>query len=209
MSSQVAASNAMLNNLNADENENKFLSFFLGNEEYGVEILRVREIIGLIDITPLPQMPSYVKGVINLRGKIIPVIELRAKFALDPKEYTEETCVIVVEVTEEDDERFHMGVIVDNVSEVIDIPRSNIDPAPKFGGAMNTSYILGMGKVKDKVLTLLDIDKVMSQSDLVGLAEAGRDNDVAPSTEAEVKAEGANDQASTTDASTTPQVQAA
>ena len=202
MSAQIAASNAMLNNLNAEENENKFLSFFLGNEEYGVEILQVREIIGLIDITPLPQMPDYVKGVINLRGKIIPVIELRAKFALDPKAYTEETCVIVVEVTEGDEDRFHMGVIVDNVSEVIDIPRNNIDPAPRFGGAMNTSYILGMGKVKDKVLTLLDIDKVMSQSDLVGLAEVGSHLDIPA-------AEATDDEASTADASATPQTQAA
>ena len=177
MTTQAEAANAMLTNASDDENENKFLSFFLGNEEYGVEILRVREIIGLIDITPLPQMPDYVKGVINLRGKIIPVIELRAKFGLDPKAYTEETCVIVVEVTEGDDDHFHMGVIVDNVNEVIDIPRSQIDPAPRFGGAMNTSYILGMGKVKNKVLTLLDIDKVMSQSDLVGLSQAGRQQD--------------------------------
>ena len=177
MTTQAEAANAMLTNASDDENENKFLSFFLGSEEYGVEILRVREIIGLIDITPLPQMPDYVKGVINLRGKIIPVIELRAKFSLDPKAYTEETCVIVVEVTEGDDDRFHMGVIVDNVNEVIDIPRSHIDPAPRFGGAMNTSYILGMGKVKNKVLTLLDIDKVMSQSDLVGLSQAGRQQD--------------------------------
>lgn len=201
MSTQAEAANAMLTNVNPDENENKFLSFFLGNEEYGVEILRVREIIGLIDITPLPQMPDYVKGVINLRGKIIPVIELRAKFSLDAKAYTEETCVIVVEVTEGDDDRFHMGVIVDNVNEVIDIPRSNIDPAPRFGGAMNTSYILGMGKVKNKVLTLLDIDKVMSQSDLVGLSQAGRQQD---STGTD-----AIDEAAAADTSTAPQAQAA
>lgn len=157
-----------------DANENKFLSFRIGREEFGVEILRVREIIGVIDVTPLPQTPAYVKGVINLRGKIIPVIELRAKLGLEPKEYTEETCIIVVEVSDGGDERFHMGVIVDSVSEVIDIPRDNIEPAPRFGSNLNTSYILGMGKVKEQVLILLDIDRVMTQADLTHIAEAAR-----------------------------------
>ncbi len=159
---------------NEQDDENKFLSFRLDNEEYGVEILRVREIIGIIGVTPLPQTPNYVKGVINLRGKIIPVIELRAKFELDSREYTEETCIIVVEVSDGGDERFQMGVIVDTVSEVIDVPRKVIEPAPRFGGALNTSYILGMGKIKDKVLILLDIDRVMSTSDLNTLAETSR-----------------------------------
>ena len=158
----------------ADANENKFLSFRIGKEEFGVEILRVREIIGVIDVTPLPQTPAYVKGVINLRGKIIPVIELRAKLGLEAREYTEETCIIVVEVSDGGDERFHMGVIVDSVSEVMDIPRENIEPAPRFGGNLNTGYILGMGKVKEQVLILLDIDRVMTQSDLSHLAEAAR-----------------------------------
>jgi purine-binding chemotaxis protein CheW len=154
-----------------DNNENKFLSFRLDREEYGVEILRVREIIGIIDITPLPQTPDFVKGVINLRGKIIPVIELRTKFGLQSKPFDEETCVIVVEVSDGGDERFQMGVIVDTVSEVLDIPRENIEPAPRFGGSLSTSYILGMGKVKDKVLILLDIDRVMTIADLNNLAE--------------------------------------
>jgi len=157
-----------------DANENKFLSFRIGKEEFGVEILRVREIIGVIDVTPLPQTPDYVKGVINLRGKIIPVIELRTKLGLESKEYTEETCIIVVEVSDGGDERFHMGVIVDSVSEVIDIPRDNIEPAPRFGNNLNTAYILGMGKVKEQVLILLDIDRVMTQADLHSLAETAR-----------------------------------
>lgn len=161
-------------------NENKFLSFRLGAEEYGVEILRVREIIGIIDITPLPQTPAYVKGVINLRGKIIPVLELRTKFGLEPKSYTEETCVIVVEVSDgHEGERFQMGVIVDTVSEVIDIARESIEPAPRFGGSLNTSYILGMGKVKDKVVILLDIDRVMTVTDMNTLAEAARGDSAA------------------------------
>jgi purine-binding chemotaxis protein CheW len=158
----------------SDANENKFLSFRIGREEFGVEILRVREIIGVIDVTPLPQTPAYVKGVINLRGKIIPVIELRTKLGLEPKAYTEETCIIVVEVSDGGDERFHMGVIVDSVSEVMDIPRESIEPAPRFGGSLNTSYILGMGKVKQQVLILLDIDRVMTHADLTSLAETAR-----------------------------------
>ena len=176
---QTVAANTLSDALrDSGEKENKFLTFCLGQEEYGVEILRVREIIGIIGITPLPQMPEYVKGVINLRGKIIPVIELRTKFALPSVEYTEATCVIVVEVSEDNDsDHFQMGVIVDSVSEVLDIDRDDIEPAPRFGSALKTEYILGMGKVSDedqeKVIILLDIDKVMTQEDLASLSSAG------------------------------------
>jgi len=150
-----------------DNNLNKFLSFKLGDEEYGVEILRVREIIGVLDITPLPQTESFVKGVVNLRGKIIPVIELRKKFGMPSIEYTEETCIVVVEVNDASaSEQFQMGVIVDSVREVQDIEKNQIEPAPKFGCALNTDYIMGMGKVNtaegEGVMILLDIDKVMS-----------------------------------------------
>lgn len=153
-------------------NENKFLSFRIGKEEFGVEILRVREIIGILGITPLPQTPAYVKGVINLRGKIIPVIELRTKIGLEPRDYTDETCIIVVEVSDGGDDRLSMGVIVDSVSEVIDIPRASIEPAPRFGGSLDTAYIQGMGKVREQVLILLDIDRVMSVRELDSLSEA-------------------------------------
>ena len=176
---QTAAANTLSDALGeSGDKENKFLTFCLGQEEYGVEILRVREIIGIIGITPLPQMPVYVKGVINLRGKIIPVIELRTKFALPSIEYTEATCVIVVEVSENNDsDHFQMGVIVDSVSEVLDIDRDDIEPAPRFGSALKTEYILGMGKISDddqeKVIILLDIDKVMTQEDLASLSSAG------------------------------------
>lgn len=159
------------------DNENKFLTFCLGQEEYGVEILKVREIIGIIGITPVPQMPDYVKGVINLRGKIIPVIELRSKFALPSVEYTEATCVIVVEVSGDNGaEQFQMGVIVDSVSEVLDIARDDIEPAPKFGDDLKTEYILGMGKVsegdREKVILLLDIDTVLTESEIVSIRGA-------------------------------------
>lgn len=169
----------------SNDNQDKFLSFCLGNEEYGLEILRVREIIGVLDITPLPQTASYVKGVVNLRGKIIPVIELRNKFAMPSVEYNEETCIIVVEVNDSASaDQFEMGVIVDSVREVKNIGRSMIEPAPKFGGALNTDYIMGMGKVTEgdhqKVLILLDIDRVLSAGATSQLAQVSRgDNDTA------------------------------
>ena len=165
-------------NKNSSGKEDKFLTFSMAEEHYGVEILRVREIIGLIDITPLPQTPNYVKGVINLRGKIIPVIELRTKFGMPSVDYTEETCVIVVEVMDaEASEKFEMGVIVDRVNEVFDINEANIEPVPRFGCSMNTDFIHGMAKVKmggqDRVIVLLNIDHVLTMEELNELNQQG------------------------------------
>ena len=151
-------------------NSSKFLTFRLGDEEYGLGILTVREIIGVIDITPLPQTPDYVKGVINLRGKIIPVMELRSRFGLAAVEYGEETCIIVVEVEDDaENAAFQMGIVVDTVSEVLDIAQDRIESAPKFGCKLDTDFIMGMGKARDRVITLLDVDAVLSRSDLAGL----------------------------------------
>jgi purine-binding chemotaxis protein CheW len=144
----------------------KYLTFMLAGEEYGLEILKVREIIGLMDITKVPQTPDFVEGVINLRGKVIPVIDLRAKFGLDRTEYDEETCVIVVDVG------MLMGIIVDTVQEVHDIVAEDIEPPPRLGGAVDTSFILGMGKVNDSVKILLDIDKVLTSDELVAISAA-------------------------------------
>lgn len=138
----------------------KYLTFILAEEEYGLEILKVREIIGIMDITAVPQMPHFVKGVINLRGKVIPVIDLRLKFGLEPAEYTEETCVIVVDVGS------LTGIIVDTVQEVLDIKGDQIDPPPPLGATVDTSFVLGMGKVKDDVKILLDIEKVLNAEEL-------------------------------------------
>ncbi len=135
----------------------KYLTFSLADEEYGVEILKVREIIGVMDITSVPQMPTHVKGVINLRGKVIPVVDLRLKFGMPPAEYTDATCIIVVDVGA------LMGIIVDTVQEVLDIDGQHIDPPPPLGGAVDTTYVMGMGKVKDSVKILLDIDKVLNE----------------------------------------------
>lgn len=141
----------------------KYLTFMLDDEEYGIEILKVREIIGIMDIIKAPQTPDFVEGVINLRGKVIPVIDLRTRFGLQRAEYNDETCVIVVDVG------MMMGIIVDAVQEVHDIPSNRIEPPPKLGGAVDTRFILGMGKLKDDVKILLDIGKVLMSKDLVAL----------------------------------------
>lgn len=157
-------------------NADKFLSFCLGQEQFGVEILRVREIIGLIAITPLPQTPAYVKGVMNLRGRIIPVIDLRLRFGLDAAEATKETCIIVLESTGEDGSQTVMGAIVDSVREVQDISRSAIDPAPEFGCEIPLRYILGMGKVKDRVIVLLDIAEVIGTREQLQIVNAMKES---------------------------------
>jgi purine-binding chemotaxis protein CheW len=146
------------------EKEGKYLTFALGSEEYGLEILKVREIIGYMDITAVPQTPHYVKGVINLRGQVIPVVDLRAKFGMETTETTVETCIIVVE-TGQDNRKFSTGVVVDRVQEVLDIAGQDIEEAPQFGTAVNTDFILGMGKIGDSVKILLDIDRVLAGDD--------------------------------------------
>mgnify|MGYP001431556483 CR=1 FL=1 len=151
------------------KNDNKYLTFALGAEEYGVEILKVREIIGYIDVTAVPQTPSHVKGVINLRGQVIPVIDLRAKFGMATTDVTDQTCIIVVEITQ-NSRKFNTGIVVDRVREVLDIAGGNIEEAPRFGASVNTDFILGMGKVGDAVKILLDIDKVLAGDHFDGLA---------------------------------------
>lgn len=134
----------------------KFLSFFLGKEEYAIEILKVQEIIGLMPITPVPKMPSYIRGVLNLRGKIVPVMNLRLRFGLEAVEDTDETCVIVVQ-----DGQYLMGVLVDKVSEVADIMNNQIEEVPSFGVEANSDYLAGIGKVKESVKMIVDVHKVV------------------------------------------------
>jgi purine-binding chemotaxis protein CheW len=143
------------------DKEGKYLTFALAHEEYGLEILKVREIIGYIDVTALPQTPHHIKGVINLRGQVIPVVDLRAKFGMETAEVTEQTCIIVVEITL-GGRRLSTGIVVDRVQEVLDIEGHNIEEPPQFGGSVNTDFILGMGKVGDSVKILLDIDRVLA-----------------------------------------------
>jgi len=143
------------------QKEGKYLTFALANEEYGLEILKVREIIGYIDVTAVPQTPHYIKGVINLRGQVIPVVDLRAKFGMETTEVTEQTCIIVVEIAE-GQRTCSTGIIVDHVQEVLDIDAASIEEAPQFDTSVNTDFILGMGKVGDSVKILLDIDRVLA-----------------------------------------------
>ncbi len=145
----------------------KYLTFALGQESYGIAVLKVREIIRVPDITSVPQMPEYVKGVINLRGKVIPVADLRVKFQLNDVKDTERTCIVVVQVKLANGSQPLIGLIVDSVEEVANIPANDIEPTPDFGASLETEYILGMAKVKGVVKTLLDIDRVVSAETLM------------------------------------------
>lgn len=154
----------------ATEKSGKFLTFSLNSEEYGLEILKLKEIIGITTITPIPKTPDFVKGVINLRGKVIPIIDLRLKFAMPQEAYTDRTCIIVVEIKTghkdaAESATREIGVVVDNVSEVMNIKKENIDAAPSFGGSVNAEYVLGMAKVDGGVKILLDIDTVLGDWD--------------------------------------------
>jgi len=147
----------------------KYLTTVLDREAYGIAVLKVREIIRMQKITPVPQMPAYVKGVINLRGRVIPVVDLRVKFGL-PAEFAERTCIVVVQVRLATDQTVQMGLIVDSVEEVVNLTDEEIEPTPDFGGHTDTSYLLGMAKVKGQVKTLLDIDKVVGADALQAMA---------------------------------------
>lgn len=149
----------------------KYLTFKLADEEYGIGILKVKEIIGMMPITLVPQTPQFVKGVINLRGKVIPVLDLRLKFSMGTMDYTERTCIIVVEISQEASS-IMMGIVVDAVSEVIQIRTEDIEPTPTFGTKLNTDYILGMAKMNGGVKILLDIDRVLSSKEISLLDKA-------------------------------------
>lgn len=145
--------------------EGKYLTFNLAGEEYGIGILKVKEIIGMMPITVVPQTPAYIKGVINLRGKVIPVIDLRLKFTITSAEYTERTCIIVVEIAASG-RTIMMGIVVDSVSEVLNIKAADIEDTPAFGTKLNTQFILGMAKIGGGIKILLDIDKVLSVEEM-------------------------------------------
>jgi len=153
------------------EKEGKFLTFSLAGEEYGISILKIKEIIGMMPITPVPRTPLYVKGVINLRGKVIPVVDLRLKFGMEEMGYTERTCIIVVEAGGQLGSVL-IGIVVDSVSEVLSIRGSEIEEAPGFGARLDTDYILGMAKINGGVKILLDIDKVLGSETLDVVREA-------------------------------------
>lgn len=150
--------------------EGKYLTFSLADEEYGIGILKVKEIIGMMSVTSVPQTPVFIKGVINLRGKVIPVVDLRLKFGMEESAYTERTCIIVVEVTNRRG-RIQIGIIVDGVSEVLNIRAGDIEETPTFGTSFDSDFILGMAKTEGSVKILLDIDRILSQDEVTLLEE--------------------------------------
>ncbi len=145
--------------------EGKYLTFSLGGEEYGVGILKVKELIGMMPITLVPRTPPFVKGVINLRGKVIPVVDLRRKFGMEDMDYTERTCIVVMEIAGQGGSIL-MGMVVDSVSEVLNIKGAEIEDAPNLGSNLDTDYILGLAKISGGVKILLDIDKVIGAENL-------------------------------------------
>ena len=150
----------------------KYLTFSLAEEEYGIGILKVREIIGMMPITPVPQTPSFVKGVINLRGKVIPVLDLRLKFGMSEIDYTERTTIIVVDIATGQSGDLQIGIVVDSVSEVVNIQDEDVEDAPTFGLSLDTRYILGMAKSDGGVKILLDIDLVLTGEELSSVTGA-------------------------------------
>lgn len=150
------------------DREGKYLTFMLASEDYGIGILKIKEIIGMMPITSVPQTPSFVKGVVNLRGKVIPVVDLRLKFGMSAIDYTERTCIIVVEISGQTG-AIKIGVVVDAVSEVLNIKGEDIENTPAFGTSVNIDYILGMAKMGGSVKILLDIDKVLNTQDIASL----------------------------------------
>jgi purine-binding chemotaxis protein CheW len=151
--------------------EGKYLTFSLAGEEYGIGILKIKEIIGLLPITRVPKTPAFVKGVINLRGKVIPIMDLRLRFGMESAQYNDRTCIIVVEMSSSKG-IFMIGLIVDSVSEVLNIKQEDIEEAPSFGTRLDTAYILGMAKVGKGVKILLDIDRVLTDEELAQVRSA-------------------------------------
>ena len=149
-----------------DSQKGKFLTFSVGKEAYGIEIKFVTEIIGIQDITEVPELPDYVKGIINLRGKIIPVIDVRLRFKKESMDYNDRTCIVVVDIKET-----CVGLIVDNVAEVINIEDSNIVAPPDIKTGFHNRYVRGIGKVGNEVKLLLDCDKLLNDEELVKIIE--------------------------------------
>jgi purine-binding chemotaxis protein CheW len=171
MKAMVAQPPVVMGMPRAAEKPQKYLSFRLGKEEFAIQVLSVREIMGMQEITSVPQTPPYVKGVINLRGKVIPVVDLRLKFGLPEIEYTQRTCIIVVQI-DGAAEKMLMGTIVDSVSEVLTLQSADIEDTPDFGDGTSAPYILGMAKIKNKVKILLDINMVLTAQEVQKLETA-------------------------------------
>ncbi len=154
-----------------DSKAGKYLTFKLADEDYGISLLKVREIIGMMPITSVPRTPGFVKGVINLRGKVIAVTDLRLRFDMPAIDYNDRTCIIVVEVSGQES-TVQMGIVVDAVTEVLPVQEQEIEPAPEFGASVDTRYILGMANMEGAVKILLDIDRVLTDAEIAALENA-------------------------------------
>ncbi len=161
MDTMIAATPANPGSQKLDQRAGKYLTFGLGKEEFAIQVRHVREIMGMQEITAVPQMPAYVKGVLNLREKVVPVVDLRLKFGLMEIDYTQRTCIIVAQIANQAG-KLMIGIIVDGVSEVLTLQANDIADTPDFGNGVETPYILGMAKVKNKVKILLDINMVFT-----------------------------------------------
>lgn len=168
MGSLVKASHQEVD-FETEEDESQYLTFLLGGEMYAVSILNIKEIIGYGQPTQVPMMPSYVRGIINLRGRVVPVIDLLPRFGRESSEVGKRTCVVIIDV-EVEDERQDIGIVVDAVSEVLHIPDTDIEPPPAFGAKIRADFIAGMGKINNKFVVLLNVEKVLSIEELAQLA---------------------------------------
>jgi purine-binding chemotaxis protein CheW len=175
MSNLVETSRALVSKAQAAETEpEQYLTFLLGGELFAIGILRVKEIIEYHSITQVPMMPAAVRGVINLRGAVVPVLDLQARFGRAPSEVGKRTCIVIVEVKSGDDDAAHqvIGIMVDAVSEVLEIPQADIEPPPAFGASIRTEFIHGMGKVKGKFVILLEPDHVLAVEEANAIANS-------------------------------------
>lgn len=169
----TTSTNLLLNNLDA-ENTNKFLSFIVGEETYAISILKIKEILEYGGVTPVPKMPAFLRGAINLRGRVVPIVDLATLLTNDTTQISRKTCIIIVEL-HLDSGHIDVGLMIDSVSQVQDIEAENIEAAPSFGGRINTDYISGMGKTEDSFVILINVDSILSMKDVEKLADATQD----------------------------------
>ncbi len=167
----------------AEENRGQYLTFALAAEMFAIPILNIKEIIEYGQLTSVPMMPPFILGVINLRGSVVPVVDMSARFGRKPSAITRRTCIVIIEI-EADGEKQDVGMMVDSVSEVLEIPRSEIEPPPSFGAKIRADFILGMGKIAGRFVIILDVDKVLSIEEMALLGQAGDAAEALPSPEA-------------------------
>ncbi len=155
-----------------EENQGQYLTFALAGEMFAIPILNIKEIIEYGQLTSVPMMPSFILGVINLRGSVVPVVDMAARFGRKSAGITRRTCIVIIEI-DSDGEKQDVGIMVDSVSEVLEIPRSEIEPPPSFGARIRADFIQGMGKIAGKFVIILDVDKVLSIEEMAQLGQAG------------------------------------